>query len=157
MPYITVTNSRVLFASAMPENRVDPGLALKITPPRARRVTAPKAWLARNCALLRERGVGLVNAPGGFGKTTLLTEWRRELLAQGSDVGWLLLDRRDTGGRFIAGLVACLRAATGNPRFAALASQAAAEPNGEIEALTASARRHRRARAPGRAPARRRA
>ena len=120
----------------MPEAHVDHGLALKITPPKARRVTAPRAWLARNCEQLRDHGIGLIRAPGGFGKTTLLCEWRRELLVHGTDVGWLLLDRRDDGARFVTGLVACLRIATGDKRFGMVASQAAKQPKSEIGALT---------------------
>ena len=121
----------------MPEPHADPSFALKITPPRARRMTAQRGWLARNCAPLRNGGIGLVHAPGGFGKTTLLVELRRELLAQGASVGWLLVDRRDDGARFVAGLVASLRIATGNPHFGTIAAQAAKQPRSEFDALTA--------------------
>ena len=55
---------------------------------------------------------------GGFGKTTLLAGLRRRLLAQGCDVGWLLLDARDSGARLVEGMVASLRAATGDARSA---------------------------------------
>ena len=116
---------------------VDPGLVLKITPPRSRRVPAPEAWLARNADPLRDAAIGIVRAPGGFGKTTLLAELRRRLLAQGCDVGWLLLDARDSGARLVEGMVASLRAATGDVRFGVSASHAAKVPGGEIDALTA--------------------
>ena len=121
----------------MPAATVDPGLVLKITPPRLRRVPAPEAWLARNTDRLRDTPIGVVRAPGGFGKTTLLAELRRRLLAQGCDVGWLLLDARDSGPRLAEGLVASLRAATGDARFGVSASHAAKVPGGEIDALTA--------------------
>jgi LuxR family maltose regulon positive regulatory protein len=116
--------------------KVDPSFALKITPPKARRASAPRAWLARNGSVLRDRGIGLIHAPGGYGKTTLLADWRREVLAQGTIAGWLLLDSRDDGARFLSGLVACLRAATGDPKFAAIAAQTAKQTGAELDALT---------------------
>jgi LuxR family transcriptional regulator, maltose regulon positive regulatory protein len=123
--------------SPMPSATVDPGLVLKITPPRTRRASAPEAWLARNADRLRDAAIGVVQAAGGFGKTTLLVDLRRRLLAQGCDVGWLLLDARDSGPRLVEGLVASLRVATGDARFGVSASHAARMPGGEIDALTA--------------------
>ncbi len=121
----------------MPAATVDPGLVLKITPPRSRRVPAPEAWLVRNVDRLRNAAIGVIRAPGGFGKTTLLAGLRRRLLAQGCDVGWLLLDARDSGARLVEGMVASLRAATGDARFGVAGSHAAKVPGGEIDALTA--------------------
>ncbi|GAA6153799.1 LuxR C-terminal-related transcriptional regulator [Pseudoteredinibacter isoporae] len=37
----------------------------------------------------------LVTAPAGFGKTTLLSQWRQQLLAEGNQVAWLTLDEAD--------------------------------------------------------------
>lgn len=37
----------------------------------------------------------LVHGPAGFGKTTLVMQWREELLATGARVAWLSLDRED--------------------------------------------------------------
>ncbi|WP_147385492.1 LuxR C-terminal-related transcriptional regulator [Oleomonas cavernae] len=39
--------------------------------------------------------VTLVRAPAGFGKTTLLADWRKRLLFDGSRVAWLSLDEHD--------------------------------------------------------------
>jgi len=36
-----------------------------------------------------------IRAPGGFGKTTLLTQWRKTLIEQGHKVGWINLDEID--------------------------------------------------------------
>jgi LuxR family maltose regulon positive regulatory protein len=36
-----------------------------------------------------------VKAPGGFGKTTLLTQWRKSLIDKGHRVGWINLDDSD--------------------------------------------------------------
>jgi LuxR family maltose regulon positive regulatory protein len=121
----------------MPLAAVDPGLVLKVTPPRSRRASAPEAWLARNTERLRDVAIGVVQAPGGFGKTTLLADLRRRWLAQGCDVGWLLLDDRDSGARLVEGLVVSLRGATGDARFGLSATHAAKVPRGEIDALTA--------------------
>nr|WP_243749369.1 LuxR C-terminal-related transcriptional regulator [Pseudoteredinibacter isoporae] len=37
----------------------------------------------------------LVTAPAGFGKTTLLSQWRQQLLAANTQVAWLTLDEAD--------------------------------------------------------------
>jgi LuxR family transcriptional regulator, maltose regulon positive regulatory protein len=121
----------------MYELDIDPSLALKLTPPRIRRTAAPRAWCMRHFDRLRDRAIGVVQAPGGFGKTTLLAEWRRELLASGVSAGWLLCDRRDENERFIAGIAASLRAATGIARLGVTATQAAKQPSGELDAMTA--------------------
>jgi LuxR family maltose regulon positive regulatory protein len=116
---------------------VDPSFQLKIAPPSLRGAAISRHWLARNCDRLRDRPLAMVRAPGGFGKTTLLATWRRELLRTGSFAGWLTLDACDDAARFIYGLVACLRDATGNPQFAVAALGAAQTSGGEIGAMTA--------------------
>ena len=50
----------------------------------------------------RSRKVTLLEAPAGFGKTTLLAQWRELLLAEGVRVAWLTLDGNDTEDRFAA-------------------------------------------------------
>jgi LuxR family maltose regulon positive regulatory protein len=121
----------------MYERDADATLALKVTPPRIRRATIPRAWCMRQFDRLRDRTLAIVQAPGGFGKTTLLAEWRRELLASGTSAGWLLCDRRDEGVRFIAGIAASLRVATGIARLGVAATEAAKQPGSELDAATA--------------------
>ncbi|MDR3512500.1 MAG: LuxR C-terminal-related transcriptional regulator [Caulobacteraceae bacterium] len=59
-----------------------------------------------------ERRLCVVAAPAGFGKTTLLTQWREQLLGQGARVAWLSLDEEDRDVRhFLAGLIFALDAA----------------------------------------------
>lgn len=54
----------------------------------------------------------LVAAPAGFGKTSLLAQWRRRRLAQGEQVAWLTLDEADAEPhQFLAYLVTALGAA----------------------------------------------
>ena len=47
----------------------------------------------------RSRKITLLEAPAGFGKTTLLARWRELLLAADMRVAWLTLDADDTGER----------------------------------------------------------
>lgn len=47
----------------------------------------------------RDHGMGLILAPAGFGKTTLLTQWRQRLVAQDVRVAWLTLDEADADAR----------------------------------------------------------
>lgn len=54
----------------------------------------------------------LVAAPAGFGKTSLLAQWRQRRLAQGEVAGWLTLDEADAEPhQFLAYLVTALGAA----------------------------------------------
>jgi LuxR family maltose regulon positive regulatory protein len=52
----------------------------------------------RECSLLA------LEAPAGFGKTSLLNQWRREALRRGAIAVWLALDERDTPDRLVRGL-----------------------------------------------------
>jgi LuxR family maltose regulon positive regulatory protein len=66
---------------------------------------------------LRGYPLVLVQAPPGFGKTSLLTQWRREHLAQGAVVAWLSSDARDDPQRFVRSLVMAVRQGAGRPSF----------------------------------------
>ena len=116
---------------------LDPSLSLKITPPRVRAASLPRAWLARLFDRIRDRRVVVVCAPAGYGKTTLLAQWRREVLSERGYAGWLTLDERDDRARFMHGLVACLRDTMGNPQFGTEALEAVRGPEGETAAMTA--------------------
>ena len=71
------------------------GLILKATPPRAPRHVLPRPRLASDDAQFLDRPLILVQAPAGFGKTSLLAQWRREHLARGAVVAWLSADAAD--------------------------------------------------------------
>ena len=58
-------------------------LLLKVTPPRVPRHQVARPRLQADDERLRDQPVILVQAPAGFGKTSLLAQWRREHLAQG--------------------------------------------------------------------------
>src|SRR4029434_11234489 len=64
-------------------------LLLRVMPPRVPRELLSRARLMANAPLLRDRPAIVVQAPAGFGKTSLLAQWRREHLAHGAVVGWL--------------------------------------------------------------------
>jgi len=68
------------------------------------KVTPPKHFLAlmdREAVMARlmsnvEKRVTVLEAPGGFGKSTVLAMWRQRLIAQQKRVAWLSLDGEDT-------------------------------------------------------------
>lgn len=85
----------------------------------------------------RDRSIIEVVAPAGFGKTTLLNQWRREVLNTGGLVAWLTLDGEDSGPRFTQGLAYAMRLATGRPGFDRLLAQSPIKPGDALEDLTA--------------------
>ena len=50
----------------------------------------------------RGRRLTVLDAPAGFGKTTLLAQWRSQLLAERVRVAWLTLDADDSAERLVA-------------------------------------------------------
>jgi LuxR family maltose regulon positive regulatory protein len=77
-------------------------LKTKISPPRQGVVILKRPRLLERLAAGRARRVTLLEAPAGFGKTTLLAQWRELLLAEGVQVAWLTLDANDTEERLAA-------------------------------------------------------
>lgn len=71
-------------------------LKAKISPPKQGVVILRRARLLERLTAGRSRRVTLLEAPAGFGKTTLLAQWRELLLAEGVQVAWLTLDSNDT-------------------------------------------------------------
>lgn len=72
-----------------------PIILTKLGPPRHSRKLVRRGELLR---LLRQESLltlVLISAPAGFGKTTVLSQWREELLAEGASVAWLNLDDED--------------------------------------------------------------
>ncbi len=54
----------------------------------------------------------LLTAPAGFGKTTLLSQWREHLLGEGERVAWLTLDEGDADvRRFMIGVIRAIEKA----------------------------------------------
>lgn len=70
-------------------------LPLKFIPPQPRDDALVRPDLQALLAEVRLRPVTLVEAPAGYGKTTLLAQWGNELAHTGSAVCWLTLDEGD--------------------------------------------------------------
>jgi len=92
-------------------------LLLKVTPPRAPQHLVMRARLASTADGLRERKCIIVRAPAGFGKTSLLAQWRREQLAHGAITAWVQAQRQDTPQRLLRALVLAVRISAGRPHF----------------------------------------
>ena len=95
----------------------DSQLVLKVTPPRVPRTLLERPRLSSLRPEFADKSVIVLQAPAGFGKTSLLAQWRKEALQSGAVVAWLTLDGRDTDSRLVAGLTASMRVASGRPNF----------------------------------------
>ena len=101
-------------------DQIEPRLLLKVTPPRVTRRLLDRSGLALSSPLLRDRIIIRLEAPAGFGKTALLSQWRRAWLASGAAVAWLGVDADDDGARFAQGLALAMERATGRAAFGRL-------------------------------------
>ncbi|MBS0461059.1 MAG: hypothetical protein JSS41_01125 [Proteobacteria bacterium] len=100
----------------MQANIQEPEFVIKATAPRLpRMVVAREALIGRSASL---RGCPLIEivAPDGFGKTTLLLQWRRRWLKDGARLAWLTADARDHPVRFRRALAYALQNAAGRVR-----------------------------------------
>lgn len=101
-------------------------LLLKVTPPRVPRGAIARSVLGAGNGSVRDHPVLLVQAPAGFGKTSLLAQWRREHLAHGAAVAWLLAQPQDDPLRFVQALAFAVRVGAGRPTFGHALLQAGA-------------------------------
>jgi len=92
-------------------------LLLKVTAPRVPRHQLARQRLQAAREPFRDRPVVLVQAPAGYGKTSLLAQWRREHLARGAVVAWLTAQADDDPRRLVQGLVLAVRSGAGRPGF----------------------------------------
>ncbi len=72
-----------------------PLIATKLNPPRYAGPLVHRPRFLDFITLSRLRKLTLILAPAAFGKTTLITDWRKELLASGCAVAWLSLGEDD--------------------------------------------------------------
>ena len=98
-------------------------VAAKIAPPRTRRWVIARQRLVDRFQSLRDCALICVQAPEGYGKTSLLARLRREWLAAGAYVGWLALDANDDPGRFVEALLFSAYSALGKPAVANLVEE----------------------------------
>ncbi len=114
----------------------DPQLILKTTPPRAHRMAVIRPRLQAVWDEVNDRTTVAVCGPRGFGKTTLLVQWRRHWLERGALVGWVTLDEQDAPERFATALLHAMRVASGRPAFDTIAAQYAGQPDRALDMLT---------------------
>ena len=95
----------------MPQS-TEPEFVLKAIPPRSGKLVVERDRLNLDSSRLRDCQVLLLQAPAGFGKTSLLTQWRRQWLLRGVSVAWLALDERDEGMRLAAAMRFAVRMAS---------------------------------------------
>lgn len=79
-------------ASASDGNRL---IRTKLAPPRSPRHVVSRASVLSSLAVGNDRKLTVVRAPAGFGKTTVLSDWRERLRAAQRMVGWFTLDVED--------------------------------------------------------------
>jgi LuxR family transcriptional regulator, maltose regulon positive regulatory protein len=66
-------------------------VSTKFAPPRLGPKAVKRARLLERLREMRHCPLVIVTGSAGFGKTTLLAQWRQELLQSGAEVAWLLL------------------------------------------------------------------
>lgn len=120
----------------MKPGSMDPQLTLKATPPRLPKTLLARLRLSSGAPPLADKSVIAVQAPAGFGKTSLLAQWRREALRNGAVAAWLTLDERDDGARLAQGLAFAVRMASGRANFGQSYAHANGAGESGLEALT---------------------
>lgn len=115
---------------------VTPGLVLKLTPPRLRKSQLPRERLRQLRSSVEDVPVVVVEAPAGYGKTTLLAQWRLDWLHAGTLVSWFDLDSEDSITSVGSGLVEGLRRASGHNDFGHDALEAIRRGSGMTQAAT---------------------
>ncbi|MFJ4289900.1 AAA family ATPase [Cupriavidus sp. NPDC089707] len=94
-------------------------VATRLLPPRLNRCSIPRATLLQSLHAVRYSRLVLLTAPAGYGKTTVMAQWRQRLLADGARVAWLALAAEDDDPhQLCARLEASLRQAGIRPRRA---------------------------------------
>ena len=122
-------------ATAAPRSAVsEPALVLKVTPPRAPRDLLARQRLRADSPQFRGCWVVVVQAAAGFGKTSLLAQWRIEHLSRGAVVGWLSSQADDSPERFVQGLALAVRAGSGRQTFGHTLLEGSAAP--ALEGIT---------------------
>ena len=114
----------------------DPRLVLKATAPKASRSLLYRERLGLNSGDREGRSVLAVQAPAGYGKTSLLLQWRREALETGAIVAWLTLDEHDDDASFARGLEVALSIGSGSGRFVRESPDTSVRLERDLETLT---------------------
>tara|TARA_R110000787_G_scaffold201880_11_gene312662 strand:- start:2112 stop:4931 length:2820 start_codon:yes stop_codon:yes gene_type:complete len=92
-----------------------PMIRTKLEPPRGARRMVPRERALKLLSLGSERLLTLLRAPAGFGKTTVLADWRGQLLAASRPVAWVTLDEDDNdASSFVSYVIRALGEALGS-------------------------------------------
>ena len=70
-------------------------LRSKVSPPRKHVEALPRPVLLEKLRTVPRGGLVVVQAPAGYGKSSLLAEWREVSLKQGDNLAWVSLDEED--------------------------------------------------------------
>ena len=92
-------------------------LLLRVSPPRVPRHLVSRPRLLAADPVFRDVPAILIQAPAGFGKTSLLAQWRLEHLSHGRVVAWVSAQARDTPQRLAQALALAVRRAAGRSTF----------------------------------------
>jgi LuxR family maltose regulon positive regulatory protein len=114
-----------------------PELVLNTMPPRMSRHQLPRPRLSLKEERFRDYPIIVMQAPTGFGKTSLLGQWRREYLARGGAVAWMTADDSGNARRFLHGLVLAVRTGCARPAFGRLLLESSRMTLGGLEGITA--------------------
>ena len=114
-----------------------PELVLNTMPPRMSRHQLSRPRLSLTEERFRDHPIIVMQAPTGFGKTSLLGQWRREFLARGAAVAWMTADDSSDARRFLHSLVQAVRAGCARPAFGKLLLQSSPATLGGLEGITA--------------------
>ncbi|HEY2257593.1 MAG TPA: LuxR C-terminal-related transcriptional regulator [Variovorax sp.] len=109
-------------------------LLLRVSPPRVPRHLMARPRLLTTDPAFRDAPAILMQAPAGFGKTSLLAKWRLEHLSHGRVVAWVSAQARDTPQRLAQALALAVRRAAGRSSFGHVLLDAAG-PSG-LEGIT---------------------
>lgn len=112
-------------------------LLLKTTPPRAPRHMLSRSRLQLQDPHFHGSPVIALHAPAGFGKTAVLSQWRREALAKGSACAWLTVDNEDEPARLVRALVHAVRDGCARPLFGRQLLDGGAASEDALGAVTA--------------------
>jgi LuxR family maltose regulon positive regulatory protein len=130
--------ARILLVSTSKKEGAPALLAAKIAPPRTRLWIIARQRLVDKFQSVRECTLVCVQAPEGYGKTSLLARFRREWLGAGAYVAWVSLDANDDAGRFVEALLFSVYTALGKPAAARITEEmlsSGIEPREGIAAL----------------------
>jgi LuxR family maltose regulon positive regulatory protein len=113
-------------------------LRTKLYVPRAHPNLVPRPRLGELLNEGMERKLTVISAPAGFGKTTLLSEWRMMHLGSEYPLAWVSLEEADNDpSRFLSYLIGALQAIEANVGEAILASLRSPQPPQIESVLTA--------------------